>query len=180
MKVGVFCSANDNIAQEFFEKIEELGRWLGKEGHTLVYGGSNNGLMECIARAVKQEGGQTIGMIPQIIEQGGKQSKYVDIEFPCDNLTDRKELMMTQSDVFIALPGGIGTLDEVFTVAASATIGYHHKPVILYNIDNCWASLIALLDNLQANNFIRGQYSKFFIVASTLEEVQKAIAEAER
>lgn len=176
MKIGLFCSANDNIKPEFFKRTEELGRWLAKEGHSLVYGGSNSGLMECVARAVKAEGGQTIGMIPQIIEQGSKKSKYVDVEFPCENLTDRKELMMNQSDIFIALPGGIGTLDEVFTVAASATIGYHNKMVILYNVDHCWDSLIALLDNLQANSFIRGHYSRFFTIATTLEEVQNAIA----
>ena len=91
-----------------------------------------------------------------IVEKSGRISDYVDVEIPCDNLSDRKQLMMDQSDVFIALPGGIGTLDEVFTVAASATIGYYQKPVILYNMKGFWDSLIALLDDLQAKGMIRG------------------------
>ena len=114
-----------------------------------MYGGVNQGLMECLGKATKEAGGRTIGIIPMIVEKSGRMSDYVDIEIPCDNLTDRKQLMMDQSDVFIALPGGIGTIDEVFTVAASATIGYHDKLVILYNMKDYWNPLIAMLDELQ-------------------------------
>ena len=74
-----------------------------------------------------------------IVEKSGRTSDYVDIEIPCDNLSDRKQLMMDQSDVFIALPGGLGTLDEIFTVVASATIGYHSKTVILYNMKGVYS-----------------------------------------
>ena len=80
------------------------------------------GLMECVARATHEAGGTTIGMVPRVVEQGGRVSDYVDVHVACDNLSDRKDLMLAQSDVLIALPGGIGTLDEVFTVAASHTI----------------------------------------------------------
>jgi hypothetical protein len=95
----------------------------------------------------------------------------VDIEIACDNLTDRKQLMMDQSDVFVALPGGIGTLDEVFTVAASATIGYHQKLVILYNIKGFWNPLIAVLNDLQQRGMIRGDWQQYIKVADTLEEL---------
>ena len=83
--------------------------------------------------------------------------------------------MMDQSDVFIALPGGIGTLDEVFTVAASATIGYHHKPVILYNMKGFWNKLIELLDDLQANGMIRGEWRQYIKTADSLEEISRLI-----
>lgn len=99
--------------------------------------------MECVGRAVHEGGGLTIGVIPTLVEKGGRQSQYVDVEIPCDNLDDRKHLMQVQCDVAVALPGGIGTLDEVFTLAASHTIGYHQKMVILYNIDGFWDSLVA-------------------------------------
>ena len=79
--------------------------------------------------------------------------------------------MMDQADVFVALPGGIGTLDEVFTVAASATIGYHDKPVILYNLKGFWNPLIALLDDLQQRNMVRGQWQQYINVANSLEEL---------
>lgn len=171
MKIGVFCSANGQIDPDFFRATEELGRWLAQNGYDLVFGGVNQGLMECIARAVHEGGGRTIGVVPTIVEKSGRTSQYVEVEIRCDNLTDRKQLMMDQADVFVALPGGIGTLDEVFTVAASATIGYHDKPVILYNLKGFWNPLIALLDDLQQRNMVRGQWQQYINVANSLEEL---------
>lgn len=171
MKICIFCSANQQIDPEFFAKTEELGKWAAKNGHSIVYGGVNQGLMECVGKAAKENGGQTIGVIPLIVEKTGRTSDYVDVEIPCENLSDRKQLMMDQSDVFIALPGGIGTLDEVFTVAASATIGYHHKPVILYNMKGFWDSLITLLNDLQAKGMIRGDWNQYIKKANSIEEI---------
>ena len=110
MKICVFCSANQQLDPDFFTMTQELGQWLATEGHTLVYGGVNSGLMECVAKAVKQAGGQTVGVIPRIVEKNGRISDCVDVEVLCDNLSDRKQLMADRSDVFIALPGGIGTI----------------------------------------------------------------------
>ena len=176
MKICVFCSANQQIDPEFFTMTEELGTWAAKNGHSIVYGGVNQGLMECLGKATKEAGGRTIGMIPMIVEKSGRMSDYVDIEIPCDNLTDRKQLMMDQSDIFIALPGGIGTMDEVFTVAASATIGYHDKPLILYNMKGFWNPLIAFLDDLQAKGMIRGDWHQYIKTADSIEEISSLIS----
>ena len=119
MKIAVFCSANDTIAPEYFTLTEQLGKWMAEQGHSLVFGGCNLGLMECVAKAVHEGGGQTIGVVPSIIEERGRVSDYVDVEIPCDNLSDRKQLMLAKSDVSIALPGGVGTLDEIFSVVAA-------------------------------------------------------------
>ena len=171
MKICVFCSANEQIDPAFFSLTEELGKWAAENGHSIVYGGVNQGFMECVAKASKEAGGRTIGVVPMIVEKSGRISDYVDVEIPCDNLSDRKQLMMDQSDVFIALPGGIGTLDEVFTVAASATIGYHQKPLILYNMKGFWDSLIALLDDLQAKGMIRGNWRDYIKTADSIEQI---------
>ena len=176
MKICVFCSANQQIDPDFFVLTEELGRWAAKNGHSIVYGGVNQGLMECVAKAAKEDGGRTIGVVPMMVEKTGRTSDYVDVEIPCDNLTDRKQLMMDQSDVFIALPGGIGTLDEIFTVAASHTIGYHQKPVILYNMKGFWDRLIALLDDLQAKGMIRGDWRDYTKTADSIEEISQLIS----
>lgn len=149
---------------------EELGRWIGSNGHTLVFGGCNLGLMECVARAVRQAGGTTIGVVPSIIERGGKASPSMDVCIPCDNLSDRKDLMLAQCDAAVALPGGLGTLDEVFTMAASATIGYHHKPVILLNAGGFWDTLIALLDDLQLKGVVRGQWRDIIKEAAGVDD----------
>ena len=175
MKICVFCSANGQLDPDFFTMTEELGRWLATEGHTLVYGGVNSGLMECVASAVKQAGGRTVGVIPQIVEKSGRISDYVDVEVLCDNLSDRKQLMADKSDVFIALPGGIGTIDEVFTIAAAHTIGYHDKRVILYNMKGFWGDMIAMLDRLQQRGMVRGEWRDYIAVANSLEEISELI-----
>jgi len=164
MNIAVFCSANKNIPPASCGAGEEWGRWIGENGHTLVYGGGNSGLMECIGKAVHEAGGRTIGVIPRILEEGRRMSDYVDIEIPCEDLSDRKAIMMERSDEFYALPGGIGTIDEVFTVAAAATIGYHRKKVTLLNVKGFWDSMIALLNDHQQKGMIRGKFQDFIEV----------------
>ena len=171
MKICVFCSANQQIDPDFFSMTEELGRWAAENGHSIVYGGVNCGLMECVAKATREAGGRTIGVVPMIVEKSGRTSDYVDVEIPVDNLSDRKQLMMDQSDVFIALPGGLGTLDEIFTVVASATIGYHSKIVILYNMKGFWDSLIQLLDDLKQKGMIRGDWQDYIKTADSIEDI---------
>ena len=176
MKIGVFCSANSNIDPDFFSLTRELGTWIGQNDHTLVFGGCNMGLMECIAKSVHEAGGRTIGVVPQVIEKGGKVSDFVDINIACDNLSERKDLMLLQSDVLIALPGGIGTLDEIFSVAAAHTIGYHNKRVIIYNMKGFWDSTIRMLDNLQSQGLIRGSWRNYIQIADSMEQIQLLIS----
>ena len=176
MKICIFCSANEDIAAEYFELTRELGLWAGRNGHTIVFGGVNQGLMECVAHAAHDGGGRTLGVVPQVIEKNGRMSDYVDIDIPCDNLSDRKQIMMDHSDVFIALPGGIGTLDEIFTVVASATIGYHKKRVILYSMTDFWKPLTQLLDALAGQGMIRGSWQDHLSVAHSLADIEQLLA----
>ena len=177
MNICIFCSANSNIPTEYFERTSELGTWMGANGHTLVFGGCNLGLMECVAKAVHDAKGMTVGVVPTIVEKGGKVSDYVDVKILCDNLSDRKDLMIERSDVIIALPGGVGTLDEIFTVLAAASIGYHNKRVILYNIGGFWDSLIAMLDDLKARGVLRAGFDDTVKVAHTLDEIAALLAQ---
>ena len=177
MNICIFCSANSNIPTEYFERTSELGTWMGANGHTLVFGGCNLGLMECVAKAVHDANGMTVGVVPTIVEKGGKVSDYVDVKILCDNLSDRKDLMIERSDVIIAMPGGVGTLDEIFTVLAAASIGYHNKRVILYNIGGFWDSLIAMLDDLKTRGVLRAGFEDNVKVAHTLDEIAALIAQ---
>ena len=172
MNIGVFCSAQQNIDKSYFEKAAELGRWMASQGHTLVFGGGNIGLMGCIVEAVKTAGGHTIGVIPVQMHREGLLSRHVDVTILSNNLSDRKELITAKSDILVALPGGIGTLDEVLTVIAAHLTGFNTKHVILYNMDGFWASLIALLDDLQTKKTITTDWRRFIFVANSLEELQ--------
>lgn len=177
MKIAVFCSANDGLDSDFLTLTTQLGQWMAREGHALVFGGTDMGLMECVARAVHDGGGRVIGIVPTMVERRGHTSALNDVEIPCDNLADRKALMELQADLFVALPGGIGTLDEVFTVAAGATIGYHHKRVVLYNMKGFWNPLVALLDHLQAQGLVRGSWRDRILVADSLDDIARAVEE---
>ena len=171
MKLCIFCSANQHIDPDFFEMTRELGEWAAQNGHSIVFGGHDAGLMHAVSQAAHDAGGQVIGVVPRKIMEIGRLSPYLDVHIPTENLTDRKDLMMLQSDAFIVLPGGIGTLDELFTTAAAATLQYHQKPLILWNMKGFWNSLIACMDDLQQKGVIRGDWRNGIKVANSLEEV---------
>jgi uncharacterized protein (TIGR00730 family) len=173
MNICVFCSANENIDPEFFTMTSQLGEWIGRHGHALVYGGCDMGLMECVAKAVRKSGGKVIGVIPSRLEQGGHASKYIDERITCDTLGERKKLMLENSDAIVALPGGIGTLDEIFTVASEGTLSYHDKRVIVYNMKGFWNELQSLLNSLQKRGLMRGDYHRRICFANSLDELVK-------
>lgn len=177
MKLCIFCSANQQIDPDFFEKTRELGRWAAQNGHSIVFGGHDAGLMHSVSKAAKVTGGQVIGIVPRKIEEMGKLSPWLDVHIPTENLTDRKDLMMAQSDAFIVLPGGIGTLDELFTVTAASTLGYHTKPIVLYNMKGFWNSLIACLDDLHSKGVTRKDWHQYIKIAANLEEVAAILGE---
>ena len=170
MNICVFCSAND-VAPQYVAAAEKLGRWLGREGHTLVYGGANLGLMEAVARAAHEAGATVVGVVPAILEKTGRASDHIDVRVLCDSLDDRKAIMVERSDLFVALPGGVGTLDEIFTVVAAASIGYHHTRVVLLNIDGFWDSLLAMLDDLQSKGVLRPGLKETLTVVTEVEKV---------
>ena len=177
MKICIFCSANDNIEAEYFRRTEELGQWAATNGHTIVFGGCDMGLMENVAKAAKSAGGMTIGVVPSKVEERGHLSNNLDVHIPCDNLNDRKALMIERSDLIIALPGGVGTLDEIFTVVAAASIGYHHKRVVLYNIGGFWNPLLALLDSMRQQGMLRPGFETSLPVANNLEDIKRIASE---
>ncbi|WP_321519653.1 TIGR00730 family Rossman fold protein [uncultured Bacteroides sp.] len=170
-KIGIFCSASQTIDDVYFQKTKELGKWMGEQGKTLVYGGANMGLMECVALTVKQGGGNIIGVIPAKLEENERVSSLPDRFLHTKNLSDRKDLMLAESDVLIALPGGIGTLDEIFHVMASASIGYHSKKIIFYNINGFYNELLTILSMFEEKQFTRHKLSHYYDVANTFNEL---------
>lgn len=171
-KIGLFCSACNTIDEAYFHAASLLGEWLGREGKTLIYGGSNQGLMECVAKAVKENGGTVVGVVPDKLEEKGRVSALSDTVYRTRNLSERKELVTELADVLIAMPGGIGTLDEAFHVMAAASIGYHSKRVIFYNINGFFDPLFSMLHSMDEKRFTRHPLSKLCSVATNLEEIK--------
>ena len=175
MNIAVFCSANADIDPRFYEATAALGRWCAEKGHTVIFGGTNLGLMECVAKAAHEAGGCVVGVVPKFVEEGGKESAYMDEVHHCENLSDRKDTLNTLCDVAVALPGGVGTLDEVFTLAAANTVGYRRQRIILYNMEGFWDTLVALLNNLERQGMIRGNYRNRISVVNNLDELEEEL-----
>lgn len=169
-RIGVFCSSSEVLSESVIQATQELGAWIGSHKKMLVYGGVNKGLMEVIACAVKQHGGRVMGILPQAFACPERQSQYVDIEVPVSHLCDRKATLTRESDVFIVLPGGIGTLDEMFCVLAARQVGEHHKPVMLFNPDGCWNPLIQALQILEDQHYIRSGYTRSIVCIDRIDE----------
>ena len=174
-RIGIFCSAADDIDAVYFEKARELGAWLGENKKTLVYGGANIGLMECVARSAKEHGAFIMGVVPTKLEERGAVSDLLDVTFRVDNLSERKDAMLRESDILVALPGGVGTLDEVFHVMASASIGYHAKKVVFYNVNGFWNDMLAFLNRLREQHFARRPWENFYQVVNSLEELKEQL-----
>ncbi len=173
--VAVFCAASENIAPGYFEAATEVGTMLGRMGATLVYGGARFGLMEATAKAAKQAGARIVGVVPHILVERDRVSNLLDEQVGCRNLSERKDIMIERSDVLVALPGGIGTLDEIFHVLAAATIGYHTKRVVLYNVNGFWNPLLATVEEMSQAGFVRGEVEKYLIVANSVAELEDLI-----
>lgn len=174
-RIAIFCSASPDIDSVYFEKAEELGRWMGQNGKTLVYGGSDMGLMDCVARSAKENGSLVMGVVPTKLEERGRVSTLLDVTFRTDNLSDRKDTMLREADVMVALPGGVGTLDEVFHVMAAATLDYHRKKVIFYNINGFWDGILGFLSALEERRFAHRPLRDHYQVAADFEELTELL-----
>ena len=174
-KIGVYLSSKDNLPESYFRAAREVGELIGRTGRTLVYGGARKGLMEVLAQNVKLHGGRVYGMVPDIIVERGLESEAVDVTFRCAGLSDRKDMMNRESDVLVALPGGIGTLDEVFTVLANTGIGIRRQPLVFFNVDGCWNALLAALDDLFRQGLISGKPDDYYLVAANIEDLERLL-----
>lgn len=171
MKIAVYCSAKDQIAEEYLELGDQLGKWIGEQGHTLVYGGATGGLMTRVSNAAKAAGGDVLGVIPQRIIAANRQATNCDSLYLVTSMNDRKEQMKRLADCFVCLPGSYGTLDEMMDVIASGTVGEHRKPIYVLNYNGFYNPLIALADRMRELSFLPQQESYKPQYINTLEEL---------
>ena len=155
---------------EFTAAAAELGEWIGRNSHTLVYGGSDKGLMRECARAVKANGGRIISVAPSFVVENGLLNPESDEIVSVSSLAERKSKMMQLADVFVALPGGIGTLDEIFSVAACNVVGECGKPILLMNLEGIYDDLRNLLAKLEKERLMRPENMKHIHFCNTLQE----------
>ena len=131
--ITIFCSASDTVAPIYKNEAETVGQWIGTHHKALVYGGANGGLMEIVAKEVRDNGSQVLGIITRHIAEMGRSSQQPTDLVTTDSMGERKRLLIERGDILVALPGGIGTIDELFDALTTKMLGTHDKPVIICN-----------------------------------------------
>lgn len=150
----VYCGSRTGNTPAFADLARRVGLWIGQNGGQLVYGGGRNGLMGILADATLAAGGRVVGVIPKaLVEREWAHDDCTELHI-VDSMHDRKRIMAEQADAFLALPGGIGTLEEFFEVWTWRQLGYHHKPVGLLNLDGYYDSLLAFLATAVGTGFM--------------------------
>jgi uncharacterized protein (TIGR00730 family) len=153
--VCVYCSASPNILPEYFTLAAELGTMLAARGDTLIYGGASAGLMGEIARSVQKSGGKVVGIIPQSLVDLEIAYANADELIITNTFRERKEEMETRADAFVTLPGGIGTLEELFEILNLRQLQMLNKPLVLVNHNGFYDPLARMLEHMQAAKFLR-------------------------
>ena len=150
----VYCGSRPGNSPEFAALARQVGTWIGRHGGQLVYGGGHNGLMGILADAALAAGAQVIGVIPKaLVEKEWAHTGCTELHV-VENMHERKRIMAEHADAFLALPGGIGTLEEFFEVWTWRQLGYHDKPVGLLNLDGFYDSLLAFLNSAVSSGFM--------------------------
>ncbi|MCX7272078.1 MAG: TIGR00730 family Rossman fold protein [Burkholderiales bacterium] len=174
--IGVFCGAKSGNDPRWVNAAFDLGRALAARGWALVYGGGNVGLMGAVADGTLAGGGEVIGVIPQrLMEREVAHRGLTRLEVVPD-MAERKTRMIELSDAFVALPGGLGTLDELFEVLTLAQIGYHRKPVALYNQDGYWDPLLAACRAMTGHGFVHAADLAVLRAADSIDATLAAVA----
>lgn len=169
--ICVYCSSSNAIASSYFEAAADLGRRMAARGDTLVYGGSSIGLMGEVARSVHDAGGRVVGIIPQMLWDLEVGNSSADELIITSSMRERKALMEARADAFLALPGGLGTLEELAEILTLKQLELIRKPLVLLNTGGFYDPLVDLFDHMSRANFVRADYQTLYHLAPTLDDV---------
>jgi uncharacterized protein (TIGR00730 family) len=176
-KICVYCGSGPGRDPDFAAAARKLGQAFAKNGIGLVYGGGSIGLMGEVANSVLDHGGEVTGIIPEFLANREHQMRRGNI-IRTRNMHERKQLMFEHADAFVALPGGVGTLEELVEQMTWVQLGRHKKPVLLANIKGFWEPLRALLAHMEELDFIRPPFRVDYLVADRIEDVLPILMEA--
>ncbi|MDP8995682.1 MAG: TIGR00730 family Rossman fold protein [Pseudomonadota bacterium] len=170
-RLCVYCGSSPGKNPEFMATAQAFGTTMARAGFGLVYGGGSIGLMGEVARAVLAAGGHVTGIIPEFLVKKERMLDGVNELIVTRSMHERKHLMFEKSTGFVALPGGIGTLEELAEITTWAQLNQHAKPVIIVDVAGYWEHLLKLLDHMRAEGFIRADAEVFLDVAKTIDDV---------
>lgn len=177
MRIAVFCGSSSGRRPEFLQAATVLGQLLAQQGIGIVYGGASVGLMGAVATAARQAGGEVIGVLPQSLMDRELAHTGLSELHIVETMHERKAKMSELADAFLALPGGIGTFEELFEVWTWGVLGYHRKPCALLNVAGFYDGLVSFLDHVVEDEFLKPVYRNMLLVDESPEALLKALLE---
>jgi len=167
----VYCASSDRLDPKYYDAAAELGRTMVAHGWGLVYGGGKTGVMGAVARAVKQAGGRVVGVIPEFMKVRELAYDEADELVTVITMRERKLLMETRADAFLALPGGWGTLEEIMEILTLRQLNVVRKPCVFFNQDGFYDPLLALFERMLADQFFKPSNMALFRMATTVPQI---------
>jgi uncharacterized protein (TIGR00730 family) len=168
--ICVYCASSEGIDDRYLRLAAEVGSRLAADGHTLVSGGGRVSMMGAVARAARNGGAHTVGVIPRHLIPYEVADVDADELLVVETMRERKRVMDERADAFLALPGGLGTLEELFEVWTAGTLGMHRKPVVVLDPDDFYGPLRHFLERLRKDGFVRAQALDRLGCARTVDE----------
>lgn len=176
--VCVFCGASNNVPATFLNIGKSFGGMLVEKGIRLVYGGGDCGIMGAVANAVLSNKGYVTGVFPRSLKDLESEHASLSEIIMVESMHERKRIMFERSDAIVVLPGGFGTMDEMFEIITWKQLRFHQKPIIILNHEGYWNPLITLMDNIIDTGFAREEVRSFYQVVDTAEGVISALKPA--
>jgi uncharacterized protein (TIGR00730 family) len=177
-KICVYCGSGPGTDPAFVAAATGFGKILAENGIGLVYGGGTTGMMGTVSKAVRDHGGEVTGIIPEFLLNKERAGHRGDGLIVTRDMHERKRKMFEMSDAFVAMPGGVGTLEEIVEQMTWAQLGRHKKPILLANIEGFWEPLCALLDHMRMTEFIRGEFNFDLLVADKVDAILPMLRKA--
>ncbi|MBI1272505.1 MAG: TIGR00730 family Rossman fold protein [Alphaproteobacteria bacterium] len=171
MNLCVYCGSANRIAEKYKLGVADVGKLLAEQNIRVIYGGARTGLMGILADSVLEAGGKVMGIIPQAVAEHEMQHTGLTELEVVDTLHTRKQAMFDRSDAFLILPGGLGTLDELFEIMTWKQLGMHNKHIIIYNMHGFWKPLQAMVDHIVAHNFAPVSHRTLYCMVSSMGEL---------
>jgi uncharacterized protein (TIGR00730 family) len=179
--ICVYCGSSPGRSETYLQAGEALGRAIASHGLRLVYGGGTKGIMGAVARGAFSVGGGISGIIPRFLfnkEASGEAPDMIDDLIVTEDMHTRKHLMFEKSDAFVALPGGIGTLEEIVEIMTWAQLGRHRKPIAFANVGGFWSPMLELMEHMKQEGFVHNAQLVQPLVVYDIDRVVPAIIEA--
>jgi len=174
----VYCGSRPGTLPGFLQTATAVGHWIGSRQGQLVYGGGSNGLMGTVAMATKAAGGRVVGIIPHALAEKETANTHCDELHMVDNMHQRKFMMAERADAFVALPGGIGTFEELFEVWTWKQLGFHNKPIGLLNVDGYYDGLLSFMQNTVDHGFVSDWQMDFLLQSDSIDTLFPRLIEA--